>query len=173
MQFQVPQIDVEDKIVGPLTLRQFIYLAIAFGISAIFYFTVNFYVWIFVSLIVVGIGIACAFLKINGQPFPQMILKMINFYIKPQTYVWMPESPNTAKTTEAITKKIGYNFNLIGSLEKIVSGFSLRNAQQKVLTGTSPNAEKNKIIFETNKERYELFNKITGEKKAARRVDYH
>jgi hypothetical protein len=173
MQFQVPQfIDIEDKIIGPLTLRQFIYLAIAGGIIFIFYFLVNFVAWILISLIFAGLGVALAFLKINGQPFQKVLLNMINFYLKPQTYVWLKEEPQTPKTSEEIHKKFSYNFNLINSLEKIISGFSLKQAQQKVLTGTSPNAKKTKIIFETNKERYELFKKISGERKVARRIDY-
>lgn len=174
MQFQVPQfIDIEDKIIGPLTLRQFIYLAIAGVISLIFYFTINFYLWIVVSLILVGAAVALAFLKINGQPLPKIILNMINFYIKPQTYVWLPEEPKTQKTKEVIHKRFSANFNLINSLEKIISGISLHQAEQKVLTGSSPNSQKTKAIFETNKERYELFKKISGEKTIARRIDYH
>jgi hypothetical protein len=173
MQFQVPQfIDIEDKIIGPLTLRQFIYLAIAGGIIFIFYFLVNFAIWIIISLILIAIAGAFAFLKINGQPFQKVLFNMIKFYAKPQTYVWLKESPQTPKTPEEIHKKFNYNFNLINSLEKIISGLSLKQAQQKVLTGTSPNSQKTKIIFETTKERYELFKKISGEKNAARRVDY-
>jgi hypothetical protein len=42
MQYQVPQFDdVEDKIAGPFTLRQFIYICTSIGASFFLYFTVN------------------------------------------------------------------------------------------------------------------------------------
>lgn len=171
MQFQVPQfIDIEDKIIGPLTLRQFIYIAIAFGISMIFYFTVNLFVWIIITLIIGGIAISFAFIKINNQPFSRIFLATINFYLKPKIYVWQPEHPEIKKTQENIKKNI--SLDLINSLEKIISGFSLKKAQEQVLVGSSPNAEKARRGFEITKEKYQIFNKISGAKEIARRVDY-
>lgn len=172
MRFQVPQfIDVEDKIVGPLSLRQFIYIAIAFGISMIFYFTSNFFTWILITLIAGGIAVAFAFVKINNQPFSKVLLAIINFYMKPKIYIWQPDHPDVPKTNENIKKSL--SSNLINSLEKIIAGASLKKAQESVLVGESPNSKKTKIKYETTKEKYEIFNKITGEKQVARRVDYH
>ena len=38
MQFQTPQfIETENKIIGPLTLKQFFYLAVGFGVSFTFF----------------------------------------------------------------------------------------------------------------------------------------
>lgn len=171
MQFQVPQfIDVEDKIIGPLTLRQFLYLAGGFGVSMIFYFTVNFIIWIIITLIVGTIALALAFVKINGQPLLRIIRAMINFYLKPQIYVWQPEKPYLAKTEENIKKTI--SFDVIGIFEKIITGVSLKKVEEKVVFGTSPSTNKAKRLFENTKERYEIFKKISGEKTMARRVDY-
>jgi hypothetical protein len=171
MRFQVPQfIDIEDKIIGPLTLRQFIYIAIAFGISMVFYFTVNFFVWILSTLIVGGVAIAFAFIKINNQPFSRIFLATINFYLKPKIYVWQPEHPEIQKTRENVKKNI--SLDLITSFEKIISGFSLKKAQEQVLVGSSPNTQKAKRGFELTKEKYQIFNKISGAKEVARRVDY-
>ncbi|MCS6789162.1 MAG: PrgI family protein [Patescibacteria group bacterium] len=172
MRFQVPQfIDIEDKIIGPLTLRQFIYIAIAFGISMVFYFTVTFFLWIFVTIIIGGIASAFAFVKINNQPFSRILLSIINFYLRPRIYVWQPENPQLTKTKENIKKNI--SFNLINSLEKIISGIALKTAQENVLVGSSPNSNKAKIKYQATKEKYEIFNKISGEKQIARRIDYH
>lgn len=171
MQFQVPQfIDVEDKIVGPLTLRQFLYLAGGFGISMFFYFTVNFFIWIIITLIVGVLAISLAFVKINGQPFLRILLAMINFYLKPQVYVWQPERPELPKTEENIKKTI--SLDLIDVFEKIIAGISLKKTEEKVMFGGSPNTQKAKRLFENTKERYEIFKKISGEKTIARRVDY-
>ncbi|MGB9608965.1 MAG: PrgI family protein [Minisyncoccia bacterium] len=171
MRFQVPQfIDIEDKIVGPLTLRQFLYIAAAFGISMVFYFTVNFIIWVVITLIISLIALAFAFIKINNQPFSRIFFATINFYLKPKIYVWQPEHPEITKSQENIKKNI--SLDLISSLEKIVSGFSLKKAEDQVLIGSSPNALKAKRNFEITKEKYQIFNKISGAKEIARRVDY-
>ena len=53
MQFQVPQFtEAEDKIVGPLTLRQFIYIAAAGGVSVMLYFAVITWLWAFLSMFI-------------------------------------------------------------------------------------------------------------------------
>jgi len=171
MQFQVPQfIDIEDKIVGPLTLKQFLYLAAGFGISFILYFTVKFFIWITFTIIIAGAAIAFAFVKINGQPLSKIVISMISFYLKPQKYIWQPEKPEIQKTEENLKKNI--SFDLISSIENIISGISLKKAADQVLVGTSPNTPKAQRSFENTKERYEVFKKISGEKRAARRIDY-
>ena len=62
MLFQLPQfIETEDKIVGPFSLKQFLYVGVAFGISAILYFLVKTWVWLVLSTPLVGAAIAFAF----------------------------------------------------------------------------------------------------------------
>jgi hypothetical protein len=171
MQFQVPQfIDIEDKIVGPLTLKQFLYLAAGFGIIFILYFYIKFIIWLMLSAIIGAFAIALAFLKINGQAFPKIVTNAIKFYLRPQIYIWQPESPGAQKTKESLKENI--NVNLLGSIENIISGLSLKKAADQVLVGTSPNAPKMERLYENTKERYNIFKKMSGEKKAARRVDY-
>ena len=70
MQYQVPQfIDIEDRIIGPLTLKQFIYLAFAAAVLFVFWFLFKFYIWIIVALPITILAMAFAFLKINDRPF--------------------------------------------------------------------------------------------------------
>lgn len=171
MQFQVPQfIDVEEKIVGPLTLRQFLYLAGGFLISIIFYFTVNFGVWIFITLIVGAIAVTLAFVKVNGQPILHIGMAFLSFYLKPHIYVWQPEKPEIPKSEENIKKNI--SVDLVNLVEKIISGLSLKKVSERVMVGSLSSTPKSKRLFENTKERYELFKKISGEKTAARRIDY-
>ena len=62
MEYQVPQfIEVEDKIIGPLTLKQFIYLAGAAGLVVVFFAYLPFIVAVLLSLPVAGLGAALAF----------------------------------------------------------------------------------------------------------------
>jgi hypothetical protein len=171
MQFQVPQfIDIEDKIIGPFTLKQFLYLAAGFGLIFSLYFVLKFFIWLIFAIIIAAISVALAFVKINGRPFIKIITSMMNFYLKPQIYVWQPEKPNIPKTEESLKQNV--SVDLIASVEKIISGISLKKAADQVLVGTSPNTPKVQRSFENTKERYEIFRKISGERKAARRVDY-
>ena len=51
MRFEVPQfIDIEDKIIGPLTWRQFIYLGGGVGGAVVIFLTTNFLIFLFVGL---------------------------------------------------------------------------------------------------------------------------
>lgn len=91
-QFQVPQfIDIEDKIIGPLTLRQFLYLlgggAIVVVARALF---VPFLFYI-ISFFVLGLSFALAFYKVNGIPFPKIIAAALSYLSRPRLYIWKQE----------------------------------------------------------------------------------
>lgn len=168
MQFQVPQfIDTEDKIVGPLSIRQFIYIVVAGGISTILFFSVQMWLWIALSIPLMGLAGALALAKVNGRPFAKFLLATLSFYWKPQTYVWQPEQPHLHKTQEAVKDTVSSGF----SVEKFFAGMALKKTWSRVQTGSAPAAEpepKSKPATE----RYQIFHKITGEHEAAKRVDY-
>ena len=89
MQFNVPQfIETEDKLIGPLTLKQFLYLA--GGGLCLFFVWYFFRLWLFVIIAVpiVALAMALAFLKINGRPFIFLLISMIQHLIKPKIYIW-------------------------------------------------------------------------------------
>jgi hypothetical protein len=166
MQFQVPQfIETEDHIIGPLTLKQFIYVAIAFGISFGLFFILKPLIWVFIALPLGGFAAAMAFVKIHGRPLPSVVMSMIHFYWNPQQYIWQPEhvaeKPVVAKKEEEEGT----------SIEKIVAGFALKSAWRTVQTGSKAPEIKLPAQKPVN-ERYEVFRKPTGEKRAAKRVDY-
>ncbi len=92
MQFNVPQfIETEDKLIGPLTLKQFLYLAA--GGLCLFFIWYFFRLWLFVIIAVpiVALALALAFLKINGRPFGQVLLAFIIFSTKQKLYLWKRE----------------------------------------------------------------------------------
>ena len=97
MQFQVPQfIDVEDKIFGPLTLRQFLYLCGAGAISAISFLKFALPLWIGFSIILFGVAGALAFIHVNGQPMTKMFAAAFWYVWFPKFYLWRYVSPNRA-----------------------------------------------------------------------------
>jgi hypothetical protein len=89
MQFPVPQfIDVEDTVVGPLTVKQSVYLGAAAVIvfMASLIFTPVFA--ILIALPALGAGIALSFYKPNGRPLIVYIANFFLFTAKAKLYVW-------------------------------------------------------------------------------------
>lgn len=94
MQFQVPQfIDIEDKIIGPLTLKQFMYLAGAAAFSFILFFMLQTWLWIALTVIMGIIAVGFAFIKFNGQPMPKMFVAAIKYFWLPKFYIWHYDNP--------------------------------------------------------------------------------
>ncbi|MEI6396551.1 MAG: PrgI family protein [Candidatus Taylorbacteria bacterium] len=90
MRFQVPQfIEIEDKIFGPLTLKQFIYLAGGGGLSFMVYiFLNNLFLSALPILIIVGISGLLAFFKINNKPLINVIESAYKYYVGDKLYIW-------------------------------------------------------------------------------------
>lgn len=89
MEYQVPQfIEVENKVVGPLTFRQFIYLAGTAGICVVFFSYFQIIFAILFSLPVAGLGIALAFYKVNGKPFIEMLEAGFSYYTGDKLLLW-------------------------------------------------------------------------------------
>ena len=100
MQFQVPQfLDVEDKIIGPFTLKQFLYLAGGVGLAYLSYRYVPF-VGIFLGLGWVGLGAALAFYKFNNKPFVFLIESSFNYIRGTRFYVWRRREKESEKTLD-------------------------------------------------------------------------
>ena len=168
MQFQVPQfIDTEDKIVGPLSIRQFLYIVVAAGLSTLLYFTVQMWLWAILSIPLLGLGIAMALVKVNGRPFSKLLMAGFSYYWKPQTYVWQPEQPHQPKTPETMRESFGAAF----SPEKLLAGMALKKVWGTVQTGSKP-APEQKPLPKNGDEHFLVFQKITGENRAAKRIDY-
>ncbi|MBT3730260.1 PrgI family protein [bacterium] len=89
MRFQVPQfIEVEDKIFGPLTLKQFIYLAGAGGVLFILLKMLPLVIAIFVAIPVVALALALAFYKINKRPFVLVLESAFKYILSNRLYIW-------------------------------------------------------------------------------------
>jgi len=167
MHFQVPQfVDVEDKIVGPFSLKQFLYIGAAVGISMLLFFIVKLWLWFILSIFIISGGVTLAMVKINGQPVIKIIMSAAGFYWRPQTYVWQQKKEKSAQGAAGGKAEQGL------SLENIVAGLSLRKSWQNLQTGTKVLASEGRWHVSRPRERYEVIQKITGERKAVKRVDY-
>jgi len=89
MEYQVPQfIEVEDKVVGPLTLKQFIYIAGAGGLCVIFFAYLQIILAFVCSALIAALAAALAFYKVNGKPFIQVLEAGFNYYIGGKLFLW-------------------------------------------------------------------------------------
>jgi hypothetical protein len=87
--FVVPQfIDVENKVIGPITVRQFLILMGAGLIIALAYRLLYFTSFVVVGVVVLAIASIFAFAKVNGTPFHFFLLNFINTLKKPKLRVW-------------------------------------------------------------------------------------
>ena len=92
MQFVVPQfIDVEAKIIGPITPKQFIVLIVTCGLIFISYKLADFTLFIIEAIFIFGTGVTLAFLKINNQPVYYFLLSLIQVFKKPNIRIWKRE----------------------------------------------------------------------------------
>lgn len=88
-QFVIPQfIDVEDKIIGPITSRQFVILLAVTIILFIAYKILTFLYFLVFGIPVFGMGVVLAFIKVNGQPFHFFLLNLIQTLRRPKLRVW-------------------------------------------------------------------------------------
>ena len=99
-QFTVPQfIDVENKIIGPLTTRQFLIILAAAIIIGISYKLFDFSLFLTISIVVFLIAVLFSFVKINGRPFHLFVLNLAQTWRRPGIRVWNNRTAVLDETT--------------------------------------------------------------------------
>ncbi len=89
MQFQVPQFtEVEDKIFGPLTLKQFVYVAGGAGLSFLLWRMLPGILAIPIGLAIVGGAGALAFIQVNKKPLIITVEAAFMYFIHTKLYLW-------------------------------------------------------------------------------------
>ncbi len=89
MRFQVPQfIEVEDRIFGPLTISQFIYLAGGVGFLGAMWLLLPWWAAIPLGAPIAGLGAGLAFYKINERPLITILEHAFQYYIRDKLYIW-------------------------------------------------------------------------------------
>ncbi len=101
MQFQVPQfIEIEDKIFGPLTIKQFIYLAGGVGLSFTLFKFLPIFISIFLIIPIIALSSALAFYKPNKRPFILALEAGFRFLSGTKLYIWKKEPKKIEKEEE-------------------------------------------------------------------------
>lgn len=165
--FQVPQfIDEKPKIISFFTVKQFLLLSGAALVSVILFYIFSMFLWVILSSLIVGIAIAFGFLKINGQDFTKIIQAAFNYYWSPKKYIWQRAMEESLLDISSIKK--------ISSLRRSMSiQEKLKKMADSITTGKKIKPE-NSLPDGTKlpKGRYEVVTYLTGEKRAAKRVDF-
>lgn len=139
--YKVPQdVEADDKLLGPFSFRQFIYLMIAFGMIALAFALFQ----IFSLLAIIPIPIALFFIVLalplkKDQPMETYLAALISFYTKPNKRFWVPgQSESTIKITAPKKVEVSRTRNIteeeahhrLSFLAEIVDseGFAIKNA---------------------------------------------
>jgi len=104
MRFQVPQfIEIEDKIFGPLTFKQFVYLAGGGGICVAIFYLLPRFIAIILIMPVAVLALALTFYKVNNKPFVNMLEAVFGYVFNSKLYIWKKEQkePRAKKKKEA------------------------------------------------------------------------
>jgi len=87
--FVVPQfIDVEDKIIGPITTRQFIMGTVAAFFIFLSYKFADFGLFLIEAILIVGVYILVGFVKVNGQSFHMFLASVFKSIMSDQVRAW-------------------------------------------------------------------------------------
>jgi len=105
MQFKVPQfLDIEDKIFGPFTFAQFVYLAGGAGLCFVLYKLLGFWLGAIPILAVAGFSAALTFYRPNNKPLVNMIESGLKYMVQDKLYIWKKKKIKTK--SKEINKKM-------------------------------------------------------------------
>lgn len=92
MQYKVPQnIDIEDKIIGPLTMKQFVYLLSGGLIAYISYSYLGPTKGSLIAIPAILLALMLTFVKVQDQPFIYFLASFALYLVKPKKRVWRKE----------------------------------------------------------------------------------
>ncbi len=119
--FTVPQfIDVESKIIGAMTVRQFMISLSGLILIALCYKILEFITFIVVSLLILIVFGAFAFIKINSRPFHFFVLNFVQTSTKSKIRVWNHRI-TSKKYEEEKAKKQFSESNIVSAKPKLSS----------------------------------------------------
>lgn len=94
-QYKVPQnVEAEDKILGPLTFKQFAYALIGVGWAGILYFPLHYFIVVYIVVVFPPtlLFLLLAFYQRDGQNFEQLLIAMAGYFSQARRRVWVKEA---------------------------------------------------------------------------------
>lgn len=104
MKYQVPQfLEIEDKIFGPLTLKQFLYAGAGAAMGFVIWSTFPKFLAILIGVPVVTLFVGLAFWQVNNRPLAVVIEHFLKYLFSPKLYLWKKREKTPEKqAAEAI-----------------------------------------------------------------------
>ncbi len=137
------------------------FVATGTGLIFIAFYVFNFFLWFMVSVVIAGITVSLAFVKINGQDMPKVVVAALNYVWRPRTYTWQRATAETSFEISEFEKIQAVRRNM--TLQE-----KLKSAALSITTGKFFSTKNTK----PSKPRYQTVQYITGERKTAKRIDY-
>jgi len=136
MQFEVPQfIEIEDKIFGPLTWRQFVYVAGGGGIAVVLFLTAPFIIFFIIGIPIALLALALAFFPVNNQPFSRLLESMYNYATGHKLYLWQQKRDIVHKDMTVTTTRITNPSQKAGTQKQNISSLA-RKLELKAIQKT-------------------------------------
>ena len=139
-QYTVPQfIDVEDKIIGPVTARQFSVMLSAIAPIFLAYKLADFALFVFLTIVIGGTAVMFAFVRINGQAFHYFVLNILQTLRRPSRRLWYKSYTTGAlqsyinEQKDEVKRKADIEDNKIE--RKVISNTRIRDLSLLVNTG--------------------------------------
>jgi hypothetical protein len=96
MRFEVPQfIEMEDKIFGPLTWRQFVYLGGGVGAAVAMFIVLPFILFVIFGIPLALLSAALAFFPVNSRPFSFFLQAVYDYLRNKRLYLWRQNANHT------------------------------------------------------------------------------
>ena len=154
-EYKVPQdVEADDKLIGPFSFRQFVYLLISGGLVAL---GVGLF-QIFPALAIIPLPFLLFFLALalpikKDQPMETYLAALVSYYLKPHTRVWTPGQRDTTVLIAA-PKVVEENRARDITSEEAVNRLSflanIVDTQGYAIKGANTNSMREDVIAEAN-----------------------
>ena len=112
MRFAVPQfIEIEDKIIGPFTWRQFVWLMGGVGGAVILFIMTPFIIFVIFGIPLGSLGILLAFYPVNNRPFSVFLESMVTYAQGAKLYLWRKQGTGIYGKAETADDTVGALIN--------------------------------------------------------------
>ena len=100
MQFKVPQfLEIEDKIFGPFTFKEFVYLVGGGGLCFTLYKLLGLFLGAIPILAVAGFSLMLTFYRPNNKPFVEVLGFGFKYLTQSKLYIWKKGLPKAITPT--------------------------------------------------------------------------
>jgi len=162
-QYKVPQdVEADDKLLGPFSFRQFVYLMIAAGLCFVAFLLFQ----VFPLLVIIPIPVifflgALALPLKKDQPMETYLSAVVDFYLKPQKRIWMPGQPDTTititapkniednRTKDLSQEEAGRRLSFLANIVD-TEGYAIKETNSNLRDDIASEAAQTQDIFEIN-----------------------